>query len=162
MKDWTKPREVELIARIRHRLRGAFRGALWVVPMALQSENYEPLHLSFTSEDEEAIVKLKLKLPIMRPPLSPDVLLEFRREKPAAPLAIASIKIPVKLLECETTEGTKVGFIAKGDSTIPQALAVLGVESTALSVEEISANEHGIKAGEQINQVCANLSRFSR
>ncbi len=160
VKDWSEQREVELIARIRKRLRGTFAGALWVVPMALQTENYEPLHLTFTDEDEEAIVKLKLKLPIMRPPLTPDILLEFRREKPATPVALASIKIPVKLLKCAVSDGLRVGFIANRDSELPQSLAVLGVGSTALSVEDISANEHGIKTGERINQVCANLARF--
>ena len=160
VKDWSEGREVELIARIRNRLRGAFAGALWVVPMALQSENYEPLHLSFTREDEEAVVKLKLKLPIMRPPLSPDILLELRREKPAAPVALAAIKIPVKLLDCLVAEDTKVGFLANRTSTLPQSLAVLAVESTALSVEDISASQHGVKAGEPINRRCADLSRF--
>jgi LmbE family N-acetylglucosaminyl deacetylase len=160
VKDWAEPREVELIARIRKRLRASFAGALWVVPMALQSESYEPLPLRFTAEDEEAIVKLNLKLPIMRPPLSPDILLELRRDKPAAPVALGSIKVPVKLLNCEVKEGLKVGFIANSDSQLLQALAVLAVESTKLSIEQISANQHGTKGSEQVNQVCANLSHF--
>jgi LmbE family N-acetylglucosaminyl deacetylase len=160
VKDWADQRDIEVVARIRKRQRGAFTGALWIVPMALQSENYEPLPLRFTTEDEEALVKLKLKLPIMRPPLSPDILIELRRDKPAAPVALASMKIPVKLLECQVTEGTRVGFIANRASTLAQSLAVLAVESTALSVEEVSTNEHGVKAGEPINQTCADLSRF--
>jgi LmbE family N-acetylglucosaminyl deacetylase len=160
VKDWAAPREVELTARIRKRRRSSFAGALWVVPMALQSESYEPLPLRFIAEDEEAIVKLNLKLPIMRPPLAPDILLEIRRDKPAPPVPLASIKVPVKLLDCEVTEGIKVGFIANSDSQLLQALAVLGVESTRLSVEELSANRHGVKGSEQVNQVCADLSRF--
>jgi LmbE family N-acetylglucosaminyl deacetylase len=160
VKDWSAPRDVELIARLRKRLRGAFAGALWVVPMALQSETYEPLPMRFTAEDEEVVVKLKLRLPIMRPPLSPDILLELRREKPAAPAPLASIKIPVKAMECEIAEGLKVAFMANPDSQLLPALAALGVDGTKLSVEEISASEHGVKAGEQINQPCANLARF--
>jgi LmbE family N-acetylglucosaminyl deacetylase len=160
VKDWSAPRDVELTVRIRKRLRSSFAGALWVVPMALQLESYEPLPLRLTVEDEEAIVKLNLKLPIMRPPLSPDILLELRRDKPAAPVPLTSIKVPVKMLDCEVTQGVKIGFIAKSDSQLLQALAVLGIESTKLSVEEVSVNQHGVKGGEQVNQVCANLSRF--
>jgi LmbE family N-acetylglucosaminyl deacetylase len=160
VKDWSAPREVELIGRLRKRLRGAFAGALWVVPMALQSETYEPLPVRFTAEDEELVVKLKLRLPIMRPPLSPDILLELRREKPASPVPLASIKISVKAMDCEISEGVKVAFMANADSQLLPALAALGVEATRLSVEEISASEHGLRAGEQVNQRCANLGRF--
>lgn len=160
VKDWSMPREVELTARIRKRRRASFAGALWVVPMALQSESYAPLPLRFIAEDEEAAVKLNLKLPIMRPPLAPDILLEIRRDKPAPPVPLASIKVPVKLLDCEVTEGVKVGFIANPDSQLLQALAVLGVDSTKLSIEELSASQHGVKGSEQVNQLCANLSRF--
>jgi hypothetical protein len=160
VRDWAEQRDIEVLARIRKRQRGTFTGALWIVPMALQSENYEPLPLRFATEDEEALVKLKLKLPILRPPLSPDILLELRPEKPAPPVALASVKIPVKLLDCQVTEGTKVGLLANRDSALAQSLAVLAVDSTALSAEEIGANEHGVKAGEPISQTCANLRRF--
>jgi hypothetical protein len=160
VKDWSVPREVAFTVRLRNRTRSALNGALWVVPLALQSENYEPLHIRFTREDEEAVVQLKLRLPIMKPPLSPDLLLEFRREPPAAPQPLAARKIPVKLWECEAAENLKVGYIAGNDSTIPFALAVLGVEHAALSIAEIGLGLHGVQSGEPVNQPCANLSRF--
>jgi hypothetical protein len=160
VKDWAAPREVQLVARVRKRQRSPFAGALWIVPMALQSESYEPMPLRFSAEDEEAIVRLNLRLPIMRPPLSPDVLLELRREKPASPAPLASIKIPVKPLDCEVATGLKVGVIADPDSQLLPALAVLGVEAGRLSVDEIGAGEHGVKGGTPVNQKCANLTRF--
>jgi LmbE family N-acetylglucosaminyl deacetylase len=160
VKDWTQQRDVEFSVRIRKRLRGAFAGALWVVPMALQTDSYEPLPLQFTGEDEEALVKLQLRLPLMRPPLSPDVLLELRRQRPAAPVALASIKIPVKEIHCEVAKDLKVGYLAAVNSKLPLALAALAVDATALSVEEIGASRHGVSSGEAINQSCANLKAF--
>jgi LmbE family N-acetylglucosaminyl deacetylase len=160
VKDWAAPRDCEFTVRLRNRTRSAFTGALWVVPLALQSESYEPFRVNFTREDEEAVVKLKLRLPIMKPPLSPDILIEFRRDKPAAPVPLAAIKIPVKLMECETAENLKIGYVAGKDSRIALALSVLGVEHLALSVEEIGASLHGVGSAGVLNQACADLSRF--
>ncbi|MBI3650063.1 MAG: PIG-L family deacetylase [Acidobacteria bacterium] len=160
VKDWTAPRDVELTVRLRNHTRGAFKGALWVVPLALQSESYEPLPIHFVNEDEEVTVRLKLRLPIMKPPLSPEVLLELRRERPAAPEALASIKIPVQVMDCDTAENLKVGYVGESDSIMATALTVLGVEHVALSADEIGAGVHGTSNGEAVNQTCANLSRF--
>src|SRR5262249_739856 len=52
IKDWETPREVEFPVRVRNRTPGALDGALWVVPLALHEEDYEPAHISFAREDE--------------------------------------------------------------------------------------------------------------
>ncbi|HKY03245.1 MAG TPA: PIG-L family deacetylase [Blastocatellia bacterium] len=98
LKDWDRPREVAATVRLVNRVPGGFTGALWVVPLAVTDESYKPAQVSFEKEDQEMTLTLNLKLPIQKPPLTPDVLLEFRRERPAPPDAIASASIRVKTI----------------------------------------------------------------
>jgi LmbE family N-acetylglucosaminyl deacetylase len=160
VKDWSVPREVEVTVRAWNRTRGAINGSLWVVPLALTTETYEPLQLRFAREDEEVIVNLRLKLPIIKPPLSPDILVEFRREKPASPEALAAVKIPVKIWDCSVAEELRVGYIAQADSPLSIALATLGVEKTALRVEDLSTSQHGVSPQANLNREGSDLSRF--
>lgn len=161
VRDWTEPREVELTVRARNRSRGASKGALWIVPLALTNDSYEPLRLSFAQEDEEVVIKVPLTLPIMKPPLSPDILIEFRKEQPASPEALAAVKIPVQTLDCTIADGLKVAYIGRRDSPLPPALALLVGEQTALTVEDIGSSQHGVSSGTKLNQSCADLSRFN-
>ncbi|HSQ19551.1 MAG TPA: PIG-L family deacetylase, partial [Blastocatellia bacterium] len=96
IKDWSNEREISFPVRVRNRTPGKLAGALWVVPLALADDDYDPVHIAFAREDEEVTIKLKLRLPILKPPLAPDVLIEFRREKPALADPLASAKIAVK------------------------------------------------------------------
>lgn len=104
LKDWDSPREVAATVRLINRVPGGFTGALWVVPLALTDESYKPTQISFDKEDQEITLTLNLKLPIQKPPLAPDVLLEFRRERPAPPDAIASRSIQVKAIGFDLTQ----------------------------------------------------------
>ena len=161
VKDWSKPREIEFPVRVRNRTQADLAGALWVVPLALSQDDYEPAHVSFSREDEEAIIKLRLRLPILKPPLSPDVLIEFRREKPASSGALGSARVTVKAVDYEVAEAIKVGFIRGADSSLSLALTELGVEHTEITVDNISASEHGNAARTpQALRGCSDLSRF--
>ena len=156
LKDWSQAREFEFTVRVRNRMHGTLQGALWVVPLALETTDYEPSHLRFAYEDEEAVVKLKLKLPILKPPLATDVLLEFRREQPASPSPLVSYKIPVKILDADVAPGLKVGYFSGDDSPLPSALAALGIASERLTTDELRSSQQSDKSG----QPCGILSRF--
>lgn len=161
VKDWSKPREIEFPVRVRNRTQGEMAGALWVVPLALSQDDYEPAHISFAREDEEAVISLRLRLPILKPPLSPDVLIEFRRDKQASGGALGSAKVAVKSIDFETAESVKVGFIRGLDSSLAFALTELDVEHTEIAIDSIIVNQHG--NGAQTQQAlpgCGDLARF--
>jgi hypothetical protein len=156
LKDWAQPREFTFTVQIRNRMRGALQGALWVVPMAIEASDYEPVHINLGQEDEATTINLPLKLPILKPPLATDVLLELRRERPAAPAPLLSYKIPVKLLDAEVASSVKVGYFSADDSPLPSSLAALGVPAEALTIADFRSSN----PLEKTTQACAKLSRF--
>ncbi|MFY9607260.1 MAG: PIG-L family deacetylase [Blastocatellia bacterium] len=158
LKDWSKPREIEVPVRVRNRTPGPLAGALWVVPLALTDDDYEPAHLSFAREDEEITIRLKLKLPILKPPLSPDVLIEFRREKPSSPEPLGLAKIVVSAIGFELAEDLKVGYISARGSWLADALNQLGVNPVEIAIENVAISEHGTGAHQPVN--CGGLARF--
>ena len=162
LKDWSKPRDFEFPVRLRNRTPGSLTGALWVVPLALTQDDYEPVHIAFSREDQEIIVRLKLRLPILKPPLAPDVLLEFRPEKPAPPDPLGAAKILAKLIDFEVAEDLKVGYIAGKNDWLALALTEMGVTHGAIRIEEISSIEHGNAANlaAQLRPDCRDLSGF--
>jgi LmbE family N-acetylglucosaminyl deacetylase len=159
LRDWEQPREREFIARVRNRTPGPLAGALWVVPLAISLEEYEPAHLAFEREDEEIEVKLKLRLPILKPPLAPDILLEFRRERPAPPDPLASSRIEVSTMEIVATPGVRIGVIGEQDGRLSAALSQLGVASTRIESRGLRAVEHGGPQARTIS-ACSDLRGF--
>jgi LmbE family N-acetylglucosaminyl deacetylase len=163
--DWSAKRNIEFPVRVRNRTPGPLAGALWVVPIALSDDDYEPVHIAFAREDEEVTIKLKLQLPISKPPLSPGVLLEFRREKPAPPDPLGSVTIAVKAIGFQTADGLKVGYIRglddRSDDWLSFALNELGVDHSEVSIEGISVTEHGgANSAAQSLIGCGDLARF--
>ncbi len=158
LKDWSKQREIEVPVRVRNRTPGALAGALWVVPLALTDDDYKPAHLSFAREDEEITIKLKLKLPILKPPLAPDVLIEFRREKPSSPEPLGLAKIAVNAIGFDVAEDLKVGYISAGGSWLADALNQLGVSHSEIAIEGIAISEHPTAAHQSVS--CGDLGRF--
>lgn len=159
--DWSKPRDMTFSLRVRNRTPGKLSGALWVVPLALTDDDYDPVHIAFAREDEEVTIKLKLRLPILKPPLAPDVLIEFRREKPAPPDPLGSAKIAVKASPFEVVEGLKAGYIRGVEDWLSFALTELGVEHSELRIDEISVTEHGnANSAAQSRIGCGDLARF--
>ncbi len=164
VKDWSTPRDVEFTVRVRNRTPGPLAGALWVVPLAVSDDEYEPAHITFALEDQEVTIKLKLRLPILKPPLAPDVLIEFRREKPAPPDALGSARIAVNAIDFEVSDGLKVGYVRAVDDWLSFALNELGVENAELKMSDISVLKHGehgsakADAGAQVD--CSDLAGF--
>jgi len=162
VQDWSKQREISFPVRIRNRTPSKLSGALWVVPLALADDEYDPVHISFVHEDEEVVIQLKLRLPILKPPLAPDVLLEFRREKPAAPDPLGSAKIAVKAAEFEVADGLNVGYVKALNNWISFALTEIGVEHSELSIGDITVTEHGnANTAAQSRLGCGDLTRFN-
>ncbi|MGA9772459.1 MAG: PIG-L family deacetylase [Blastocatellia bacterium] len=160
--DWSRPREIEFPVRVHNYTQGALDGALWVIPLALNEDDYEPAHISFAREDQEITVRMRLRLPILKPPLAPDVLIEFRREKPAAADPLGAVTVPVKAIGFEVADQIKVGYVRGPDSSLELALTELGVEHSELTIEGINIVEHG--NGSQAQQTlrgCADLTRFN-
>ncbi|HEX5734589.1 MAG TPA: PIG-L family deacetylase [Blastocatellia bacterium] len=163
VKDWSKPRDFEFTVRLRNRTTGPFRGEFWVVPLALNADDYKPHSVSFAKEDQEINLKVKLSLPILKPPLSPEILMEVRREKPAPPSAVASTKLLVKSADFEVADAIKVGYISGFDSWLSFALKQLGVEKTELQVSDVRAATHGVveASASALPPGCADLARFN-
>ncbi|HSO75778.1 MAG TPA: PIG-L family deacetylase [Blastocatellia bacterium] len=158
LKDWSKPREIEVAVRVRNRTPGTLSGALWVVPLALTDDDYEPARLSFARADEEIPIKLKLKLPILKPPLAPDVLIEFRREKPSSPEPLGLAKIVVAAIGFEVSDDLRVGYISARGSWLAEAFYQLGVGGSEVAIEDIAISEHGAAVSQPAR--CGDLSRF--
>src|SRR5262249_10871237 len=147
--DWSIPRTCNVQATVRNNTPGPLSGALWIVPLAVADDDYEPLHLSFVREDEQKAITLAFKLPILKPPPSADVLLEFGRETPAASesgvaqaaagsppaassLTLASARIDVVASGIRIPEGSTVGHISGLDSSLSIALTEFGVEHSEI------------------------------
>ncbi|HWP43295.1 MAG TPA: PIG-L family deacetylase [Blastocatellia bacterium] len=161
LKDWETPRETEIAVRMRNRTEGALEGALWVVPLALKQDDYEPVHIKFGREDEETVVRLKLALPIAKPPVSPDILIEFRREKPAPPDPLGSFIIKVETIGVEVPADLNIGYIPGPGDWIPFALSQLGVSHSQLSPAQIRSGEQGsAEFAGRPRRVCGDLSGF--
>ncbi len=161
LKDWSKPRDFNFPVRVRNRTPGRLDGALWVVALALTDDEYEPVHVAFAREDEEVTVNLKLRLPILKPPLTPDVLIEFRREKPAPPDPLGVTKIAVREAGLDAAEGLRAGYIRALDDWLSFALTELGVEHSELKLADISNTEHGnANIAGQSGVGCGDLARF--
>ena len=161
IRDWSKPRDITFPVRVRNRTPGRLAGALWVVPLALADDDYDPVHIAFAREDEVVTIKLRLRLPILKPPLAPDVLIEFRREKPAPPDPLGSAKIAVRASDFEAVEGLKAGYIRGLDDWLSFALTELAVEHSELKIDEISVTEHGnANSAAQSRIGCGDLARF--
>jgi LmbE family N-acetylglucosaminyl deacetylase len=161
VKDWSTPRDIEFTVRVRNRTPGPLAGALWVVPLAISNDEYEPVHIAFAREDEVIAITLKLKLPISKPPISPDILLEFRREKPAPPEPLGGGTIAVKAIDFQSAERLNIGYVKGVDDWLSFALHQLGVDHSELSVEAISSTEHGGANGASQSLIgCGDLSRF--
>ena len=159
IQDLKKPRETTLIARVRNNTPGRLAGALWIVPLAIAADQYEPAHIEFAREDEEIEVRLRLKLPILEPPLATDVLIEFRREKPAPPTPMASTRLAVITADFEVIAGTTVGFIRGSNSEMSGALSQLGADTREISLDEVRLQEHG-DPSLRASSGCSELSRF--
>ena len=159
--DWSKQRDITFPLRMRNRTPGRLAGALWVVPIALADDEYDPVHIAFGREDEEVTIKMKLRLPILKPPLAPDVLIEFRREKPATPEPLGSAKIAVRASGFEVVDGLKAGYIRGLDDWLSFAFSELGIEHSELKIDEISNTEHGNAVSSAQSRIgCGDLTRF--
>ncbi|MFY9555745.1 MAG: PIG-L family deacetylase [Blastocatellia bacterium] len=159
---WSKTRNIEFPVQVINRTPGRLAGALWVVPLALNDDEYEPAHIAFTREDEKVTIKLNLRLPILQPPLAPDVLLEFRREKPAPSNPLGVAKIQVKAIGFEIAEGIRAGYVHGLDDWLAFALDELGVEHTQITIDDINSIEHGNASGAPQTRIsCGDLLRFN-
>ncbi|HET9529860.1 MAG TPA: hypothetical protein VFQ92_05880, partial [Blastocatellia bacterium] len=161
LKGWDAPRKVEISLRLFNRTKGELEGALWVVPLALARDDYEPVHIKFSREDEAVIARLNLDLPIAKPPVSPDVLIEFRRAKPAPQDALGSFSIKVNVIDAEVGDNLDIGYIPGPASWVPFALGQLGVYYSEMLLSHIRTGEQGsAELAGRPRQVCGDLTRF--
>ena len=161
VRDWSTPRDIGFPLQVRNRTPGKLAGALWVVPLALADDDYDPVHIVFAREDEEVTINLRLRLPILKPPLAPDVLIEFRREKPAPPDALGSAKIDVRAADFEVAEGLKAAYIQGRDDWLSVALTQLGIGHNEIAIDEVSVTDHGnANSAAQSRIGCGDLARF--
>jgi LmbE family N-acetylglucosaminyl deacetylase len=160
IKNWETPRDIELPVRVRNRMPGALSGALWVVPLAVSDEDYEPARIAFAREDDEATINLRLRLPILKPPLATDILLEFRRDKPAPPTPLGTAKIVVKPVDFTVADGLRIGLLAGLDASLSAALNQLGVAYEEIAAGRASRIAHGNPVDKNLASGCDELKRF--
>jgi hypothetical protein len=135
IKDLNRPRRIEFTVTLINRVPGPVEGALWVVPQAVADEKYEPTQVDFDREDQAATVHLALEVPVLKPPLMSDLVIEYRRDKSKTGGALASVKVPVEQTDFEVRPGLKVGYFRGGGSDLAVALMELGLRH-----EEIPAS----------------------
>ncbi|MEW6207202.1 MAG: PIG-L family deacetylase [Acidobacteriota bacterium] len=152
VKDWNTQRDIEMSLTLTNNTPDALAAALWVVPLALTEDDYEPAPINFSREGEMVTVRMRLRLPILKPPLSPDVLIELRRPRPAPPDAIASTKIAVYAGEFAVSD-IKAAYLGS-DFWLPFALAQLGVEHAPID----DTLTH-VASGQPL-RLCGELERF--
>ncbi|MEN3335211.1 MAG: hypothetical protein V7641_4576, partial [Blastocatellia bacterium] len=160
IKDWDTPRDIDLPVRVRNRTPDALTGALWIVPLAVSDEAYQPARIAFTREDEEATINLRLRLPILKPPLAPDILLEFRRDKPASPAPLGSAKIAVKPVDVVVADDLRVGILSGPDGSLAAALDQLGVAYEEITPDRVRRIAHGNPVDKNLASGCDELKRF--
>jgi LmbE family N-acetylglucosaminyl deacetylase len=175
VRSWSTPRDLTCEVKLRNNTSGPLDGALWIVPIAVSDDNYEPLHIAFSREDQEVRVTLKLRLPILKPPLSPDVLLEFRTEKPDRPRVhskarstapvtdlLGSTKIKVKAIDAQVAKAARVGFVTAIDSWLAMVLDELGAQNEEINPASLSRTVHGNGANpSQSIESCGDLSAYT-
>jgi len=160
IKDWQTPREIELPVRLRNRQPGGLTGALWIVPLAVSDDDYKPVRIAFSREDEEVTITLRLRLPILKPPLAPDILLEFRRLKPAPPEPLGSAKIVVKPIDFTVADNLRVGILSGPDGSLAAALNQLGIAYEEIAPARVRRIAHGNSVDQNSASGCDELKRF--
>jgi LmbE family N-acetylglucosaminyl deacetylase len=160
IKDWQTSREIDLPVQLRNRTPGALSGALWVVPLAVSDETYKPSRVAFIREDEEVTITLRLRLPILKPPLAPDLLLEFRRLKPAPPEPVGVAKIAVKPMDIAVADNLRVGILSGPDRSLAAALDQLGITYEEIAPDRARRTAHGNPVDQNLASGCDELKRF--
>ncbi|HEY9233092.1 MAG TPA: hypothetical protein VIS78_13135, partial [Blastocatellia bacterium] len=94
------------------------------------------------------------------PPLAPDILLEFRRDKPAPPDPLGAAKITVKPVDVAVAEGLRVGILSGPDRSLAAALDQLGVAYEEIAAERVGRVAHGNPADKNLASGCDELKRF--
>jgi hypothetical protein len=145
LKDFDTARTVNFIARVTNHTPGPFIAELWVVPLAVTKDDYEPVQVKFSREDETVEVPLKLKLPILKPPAANTVLLELRPPRPAPPSALASFKVDVRAGDLAVTENLVVGYISRAGagSTVAEAVRQMGCRHELIKIENLRFADGG-------------------
>src|SRR5215471_928157 len=139
LKDFDTGRTVDFVVRVINHTPGPFVGELWVVPMAVTKDDYQPVQVKFSAEDEKVEIPLKLKVPILKPPAGNTILLELRRPKPAPSSALASFKIDLRAADLAVPEDLAVGYISRSgpESRVAEALRQLGCRHELITVENL-------------------------
>ena len=136
VQSWDKPRDMEFNVRLVNHTAGPLECALWVLPLAVSDDKYEPTRISFLRKGDVVTLSIKLHVPMLKPPLSPDLLIELRRlQAKVEPLAQAKVK--VETADVTVAEGGRIGLLRGYDWQLRMALEELGVVHEVLGVERV-------------------------
>lgn len=138
--DWSTSRQVNFKIRVTDHAAVPFSGEIWVVQKALEDQQYQPVRMTFTKLDETVVVPLKLELPLLKPPLATDVMVELRPESKDSSQALASAKISVSTAPVSVGAPEPTGFIAGSGEYLESALNELGIDGKAISDSELRLN----------------------
>ena len=139
IKDWSSTRTIFFTVDILNRIPDLTDAELWVVALGVVKDNYTPAHLSFSQGQGEVRVPLALEVPVLKPPLGTDIVIELRRPGtgPSSERAIASVRIPVDPVNVDVAAQVNVGVVAGPDDVVSLALDELGVQHHLVTVDDL-------------------------
>jgi hypothetical protein len=137
--DWDQSREMEILAKATNRTPDPLACSLWELPLAVTDEKYQPVPIKFIREDDTVELRLRLRFPIVKPPLSPDLLIEVRQAGSSE--SIASARIRIEKAAVGVAEDLTVGLVRGFDPSLEQALRQLAVPFELLGLDEIRSGD---------------------
>lgn len=154
VKDWSTSRGMNFKARLINHTSEALDGALWIVSRAMISDDYEPESVSLPANGGEVELDFKLSLPLLKPPLAPDVLIELRRRGSDSINALASTKIRIIESGVDAPGDLTVGYVRGADDSLGLALTQLGAAHSELEADYI-------RSGDLSRFDCILIDRFA-
>jgi LmbE family N-acetylglucosaminyl deacetylase len=137
IKDWSSSRTIFFTVDVVSRIPGLTEGELWVVPQAIVKDDYSPTRVEFSQKEPEVKVPLAIDVPVLKPPLGTDILIELRRPGTGPSQVLGSVKIPVEAAELGVAPGVNVGLISRPDDPVSLALDELGVQHHRIAEDDL-------------------------
>ncbi|HEU4391338.1 MAG TPA: PIG-L family deacetylase [Blastocatellia bacterium] len=139
---WDKSRDIDFNVRLVNHTPGPLECALWVLPLAVSDDKYEPERVSFLRKHEVVSLRLKLRVPMLKPPLSTDLLFELRR-LPPGPEPLAQARIKLEIADQAVAEGRRIGLIRGYDWALRMALDELAVVHEEIDLDRVRGDLGG-------------------
>jgi LmbE family N-acetylglucosaminyl deacetylase len=137
IKDWSTSRTIFFTVDVVSRIPGLTEAELWVVPLGIVKDDYLPTRVEFSRKEPEVKVALAIEVPVLKPPLGTDILIELRRPGTGPSQVLRSVKIPAVAAELGVAPGIDVGLISRPDDPVSLGLDELGVQHHRITEDDL-------------------------